>query len=470
MTTQRVIILSDTHIGSGPLDDFDSILQEHLCRFLDQWAKDPSAIEIVINGDFLEFVQASPWEGHELRSHTVAGLPLCFTQDQSLTKLDAIVLAHSPVFDALGKFLAAKEENRLTILPGNHDADLFWPAVHTRLTERISGGKAGLRQQVIVHLEQVYRPASRPSLWIEHGHQHDPCNSFFVDQTPRWSAATPPIQTDKEGRERLLECVGTRFLLRYLNRLDRDYPFVDNIKPLSRFVTLFTASSFLSGHAALRAVVALWGLSRFLGVSAGSPSDLLGLNSSEATSLGNALAKSVEKMTDTEQGAFAAALRSAGFGSTRPLLILVSDPEGQVRLLNFLAEHPELADGLADQPESNSLLSLDGGAGELTLTKGFVVDETRELKRVARNILVADRTVEAVVMGHTHEVVDFSERLAYANTGCWIRYYQFGDGEMSLRWPLLRDPTYELFPYWLLYVDAVPGATPRLATFDRRTK
>ena len=40
--------------------------------------------------------------------------------------------AHGQVFKSLGEFLDAKPENRLVILPGNHDADFFWEDVRAR--------------------------------------------------------------------------------------------------------------------------------------------------------------------------------------------------------------------------------------------------------------------------------------------------------------------------------------------------
>jgi UDP-2,3-diacylglucosamine pyrophosphatase LpxH len=477
MQEQRLVIISDTHISAGPLDDFDQELEGQLCRFLEKQATTESTTELVINGDFLDFIQAPlgeneerTWERPELRSLTAERIPLCFTQKQSLAKLVAILQRHGPVFNALGQFLAANDGNRLTILPGNHDADFFWPKVREQLKYRIAAGDMGIGNRVHFHLDQVYRPFFLPSIWIEHGHQHDPCNEFSACGAPRWSALSPPILVDPVGQERLLECVGTRFLLRYLNRLDESYPFVDNVKPLSRFVTLFAASSLLRGRGPFRAAVALWGLFRFLGISAASRfSDLLGLPELEAGGLDTGIGAFADQMTQEEQLKFIKRLEEKRFPGMKPLLVLAHNPEDQVRLMDFLAENPELIDGLSESPESPDLLSLDGTGEDLTLAGGFKVDETRELKRAALKALT-NREVEAVVMGHTHEAVDFSEDLQYANTGCWIRYYCFDDNESALRWPLLRNPSYSLFPYRLLYVEAGPGSAPKLVCFDEKTK
>jgi hypothetical protein len=70
-------------------------------------------VELVINGDFLDFAQAPPWQGSDLESFSADGIPLCFTEDQSLLKLTAICQAHQPIFKSLGDFLASKVENAL---------------------------------------------------------------------------------------------------------------------------------------------------------------------------------------------------------------------------------------------------------------------------------------------------------------------------------------------------------------------
>ena len=83
-----------------------------------------------------------------------------------------------------------------------------------------------------------------------------------------WSEARPPIFVDVKGIPRLLECVGTRFLIRFLNHLDRDYPFVDNVKPFSKFVRMFLASTVHRGFGPLPAMVAYWGILKFIGKTA----------------------------------------------------------------------------------------------------------------------------------------------------------------------------------------------------------
>ena len=76
----------------------------------------------------------------------------------------------------------------------------------------------------------------------------------------------------------MLECIGTRFLNRFLNQLDEAYPYVDNVKPFSRFLEIFGASVFFRGYGPLKALVAVGSMVKYLAVTLSKkPTDLLGL-------------------------------------------------------------------------------------------------------------------------------------------------------------------------------------------------
>ena len=131
-----IAIVSDLHLGEGVLDDFDEELEAHFIEFL-QWLGDvPGPVELVINGDFLDFAQATPWRGSGLESETLDRVPLCFTEQQSVLKFNAIRKAHQATFNALWHFLEV-EKHRIVLLPGNHDADFFWPRVRQLFVEEV---------------------------------------------------------------------------------------------------------------------------------------------------------------------------------------------------------------------------------------------------------------------------------------------------------------------------------------------
>jgi UDP-2,3-diacylglucosamine pyrophosphatase LpxH len=473
MSQPRLIVISDLHISTAPLEDFDGELQGHLCRFLAELAADPAPIELVINGDFLDFVQARPWQGAALRSRTPNNnILLCFTQKQSEDKLDSIYAEHKSVFDALGQFLTVRPTHRLVILPGNHDPDFYWPRVRDHVRDRVCGNDAGARDRLVFYLDQVYRPEAFPGVWIEHGHQHDVANSFSLPNlgpnASCWSSNLPPILTGQDGELRLLECPGTRFMLMYMNGLDERYPYVDNVKPLTRFLKIFGLSAFVSRHATFRAAVAVWGILRFLsGRAVKRPSDLLTLPEVQGhKELGPLLTDAMKHLKPGEQTALAETFQKTGLAIHEPLEMFIRHPEAQARLMDFLAVNPELAQGL-EAPQSDALLSADGPPGTLSLTQSFLVDETEILKAAAHRAL-AEPGTQVVIMGHTHEVVKPTADLSYINTGCWTRYYRFAPNEPVRSWPLLRASSTARFPCELNYAEVVPGAAPRLVTFEPR--
>jgi hypothetical protein len=359
--------------------------------------------ELVINGDFLDFVQAEPWQSKEFESQTSDGVPLCFAEEHSVEKLRGIFKAHSAAFEALRKLLNSHALHRVTILPGNHDADFFWPAVRRELQRYVANGKTEISRKLRFHLEQKYKPSAFRDLWIEHGHQRDTCNSFEVAGIPYWSNGRPPILIDEKGKRRLLECVGTRFMLQFMNRLDAKYPFVDNVKPFSKFVKLFLVSAFAPGFGPLTALVSYWALATFMaGRLAKAPKDLLSTEE-DPSRLAQEAKRLVRELDENQAQQLTTHLCGQGFSlSGMPLKSYVDNNEANPgQLLDFLRDNPEILDGL--ERDNSGLLS-SGRKGYLTLSGGFMADETQLLKEAALEI-IRDRLATGVIMGHTHEPI-----------------------------------------------------------------
>jgi UDP-2,3-diacylglucosamine pyrophosphatase LpxH len=462
----RLCIISDLHVGAGPLDDCDEELEAQLVAFLDRLSAQPEPTVLVINGDFLDFVQAEPWEAADLESETDTGTPLCFTEEQSVEKLRRIALAHPAIFEALGRLVHPESAHRVLVLPGNHDPDFFWPQVRQEFVRTVARRGERDRVRLSFHLEQAYRPAGFAGLWIEHGHQYDDCNKFEVNGEPRWSQAAPPILDDHEGVPRLLECVGTRFLIKYLNGLDRDYPFVDNVKPFSKFVRLFLTSTVRPGFGPVRAAIAYWGFLKFFAKTlAKSPTDLLSSDHGKRDpkrSLRQFAAR-LRDIPSAEAELLAAELTQRGFDfEGRSFSVLLGDSELLQKLLDFLSSHPEMLSTIdAQDDDEDGLLSLND-PGSLTLGGGYLADETEALKEAASRLIV-DRAAKAVVMGHTHEAVLPTLGLNYLNIGCWTRYLREAEQPQRLSsWSILKRQAYRSFPYELGYAEITAADTLKL--------
>jgi UDP-2,3-diacylglucosamine pyrophosphatase LpxH len=439
----RVVVISDLHIGSGPLDDFDREIELGLVAFCREICVNGEPTEFVINGDFLDFVQAEPWHSKDFESQTTSGIPLCFTEEQSLEKLKGIFAAHPETFDALGQMLRSPVLRQLTILPGNHDADFFWNRVQEATCVRIAGDDLRAAAKVKFHFGPQYHPEGFPDLWIEHGHQYDPCNSFEFKSETYWSERIPPILADRSGVPRLLECVGTRFLLKFMNDIDAKYPFVDNVKPFSKCFKMFFVSSVAPGYGPLKAGLSTWALGRFMAGRLKAPMDILSSGES-ARPLAEEMKRHIKELTDSRADRLTSRLAREGFnmGGMPVRFFIDHKDENLEALLDFLSENPDILDEV--ETGGAGLLSA-GHKGYLSLVTSYLSDETADLKCASKDI-IARGLATGVVMGHTHEPVTPDDALAYVNTGSWTRYYvEKSGGAVAKSWNLLKASAIEHF-------------------------
>ena len=129
------LVISDLHLGVGrtlngntnPLEEF--YFGEKLVEFLHYYCSGEYRdyeVELVINGDFLNFLQVD-YRGHHL---TV------ITESVSLEKLKFIVAGHPEVFRALRDF-ANMEGRVISYVVGNHDQCMLWPGTRAFLNETL---------------------------------------------------------------------------------------------------------------------------------------------------------------------------------------------------------------------------------------------------------------------------------------------------------------------------------------------
>jgi UDP-2,3-diacylglucosamine pyrophosphatase LpxH len=224
MSEKRVtFIISDLHVGDGTgSDDFVDHNQQ-LAGFLKEQESTQAGrsgdIELIINGDFLEFVQVYP-EGYTLQSSE-----FWCSEQESEAKLTKIINGHGGVFETLARFV--KAGNRVTVFPGNHDVDLCWPAVQKAIRGRVPG--------VLIEKQQLVYKRYGGRLQISHGHLFpdiDPANGFV-----HWQS--PVLDVGANGAAKRLEmCPGTLFVVRFVNAMEKAYPFADNLHPATSLISI----------------------------------------------------------------------------------------------------------------------------------------------------------------------------------------------------------------------------------------
>jgi len=443
----RVVVVSDVHIGAGEIDDFKPELENHFVRFLDQLAVSPQPLELIINGDCFDFATASPFDDPQLESRTAWQAPLCFTEAQSCRKLQNMVESHGQVFDALARLLA-QPSHSMTILPGNHDADLFWRDVRSNLLRAIEE-RGGTSERVRFVLERacvVERSGKRH--WIEHGHQHDPINSFFVGGQERWSFSAPPILMDAMGHERLYECPGTLGLVRYINGWRKCYQSIGYIKPNSRILMALATHKCFNEPG--RPLLVAWQLANLLGLDVDWKTALDEGDDVHRHCQG-LLAELAENLNDEEQLAFVAWLSEHGVKLGSTLKTSIEMPFECNRILTGVAS--SLGAQSTSPPVQLDDHTLGFAAGS------FKDIENQALVAMASRLMKSDLT-DYVITGHTHVPVTVLDgRLI--NGGCWVPNQEV-DSVSAAEQIIFQHGS---VPYRLSYVDIPVDMAPRLETF-----
>jgi UDP-2,3-diacylglucosamine pyrophosphatase LpxH len=409
------IVTSDLHMGGGARDPLDDhVYQEnHFARFVDMLAATDEGkrgdVELVINGDFLEFAQVAQ-EVYTLRSRR-----FWCSEQESCDKLKVILEGHAHIFDRLKAFTGAR--NLLTVVPGNHDVDLYWPRVQAAITTAVGSVTFALGEEWISRYRRRLR--------ISHGHQLDKVNAFA-----NWLDPTLDVG---DGTRRLEMCPGTLFMVKFVNDLERSYPFADNLKPIWAIAPLL-AKEDRAGFLAIA-----WLLMRFVGRH---PITTAGTRAPDA------LDEFPKRLR--QRAKYDAVLREALerlAGSPPP----DSDEAMETWLLEALArdESGELTSFLNAVQMQTTL-----GTGS-SRTLGMVRSEMKSSLDLFREAALKEfdglRSVtQFVVLGHTHQPdrQEFNGK-AYYNTGSWTRFVPYKDVPDLTLDDLKREEDY---PYQLNYV------------------
>jgi UDP-2,3-diacylglucosamine pyrophosphatase LpxH len=209
------LVISDLHLGKGRIlanggvNAFEEFYYgDKLIEFLHYYnsaAFREYEIELIINGDFLNFLQID-YRGHFL---TV------LTENICLEVLKEIVQGHHKVFEALRHF-ASFTKNSVTYVVGNHDQAMLWPATREYLNQVL---KTNIRfKNIIYYFDGVH---------VEHGHMHEAANrmdpkKFFLKKNLPEPILNLPF--------------GSQFFIDLVLKIKQKYPHVDKIRPFNRMV------------------------------------------------------------------------------------------------------------------------------------------------------------------------------------------------------------------------------------------
>jgi UDP-2,3-diacylglucosamine pyrophosphatase LpxH len=215
-----IYVISDLHFGVGKTDDGEWDPHEDfrwpnaLQGFLNEIRRrSADSADLVIAGDLLELWQpprSIPCRNGGNRGCSVAEVKRLVTW---------VADAHQKELASLSAFASAAD-NRLYVVPGNHDAAILVPEVWKILEARMGGAN-----NHIVFVKEGIWSSPDGSIVIEHGHQIGADVNGFKE----W----PQVTVAKSGVTYLQSPWGERFVQRLFNEEEAHYPIIDNLIPES---------------------------------------------------------------------------------------------------------------------------------------------------------------------------------------------------------------------------------------------
>lgn len=223
---ENVLLVSDLHLGEACKNHTrieylkkGALLDQQFCDFLDHHTKtrlDDRPWRMVLGGDLFDFLQVTVTPPGTDAERKRFGLGT--TEAESVWKLDRIVERHHRVFVFLADFVA--EGHRIEIVQGNHDQELFWPAVQVRFVEHLVAlyfgdeahperDKGQFASRVHFNPWFYYQPGF---VYVEHGHRFDD----FCATPPQ----TCPLRPQAE--EELAQPISS-LAIRYIANLERGF-------------------------------------------------------------------------------------------------------------------------------------------------------------------------------------------------------------------------------------------------------
>ena len=163
---------------------------------------------------------------------------------KTIYKLMKIRHGHPAFFDALGVWLEAG--NKLLILKGNHDLELYWPNVRNYL--RLILAETIFDQRKATSVEDALRAVVLPRLtFIDDAVVID--DDFYVEHGHRYDKFTMVLDSPelKKDRSQINLPFGSFFNRYLVNRIELFYPFIDNVRPSGNVLPMIMRENFPLG-------------------------------------------------------------------------------------------------------------------------------------------------------------------------------------------------------------------------------
>jgi UDP-2,3-diacylglucosamine pyrophosphatase LpxH len=162
---------------------------------------------------------------------------------KTIYKLIRIRQGHPAFFKALSRWL--EQGNRLVVLKGNHDLELYWLAVRNYLRLIIAEGigNSGMNKDI----ENVLKGIVLPNItFIDDSIEID--KDFYVEHGHRYDKFCMVLENPELGNSGQINIPFGSFFNRYLlNRVELFYPYLDNVRPSGNVLPMLMKENFPLG-------------------------------------------------------------------------------------------------------------------------------------------------------------------------------------------------------------------------------
>jgi UDP-2,3-diacylglucosamine pyrophosphatase LpxH len=449
---RQVYVISDLHLGgrAPSVGDLGFRMMKHpkeLAAFIDQLpskATATTAVELVINGDFIDFLAHEHADGPRWSS-------FAYGEGQALAAFEAIASGYDkPVFDALARLV---QKCRLTVLLGNHDLELSLPEVRDAFVRQLGDAPA---KNVRFLLDGEALEVG--DAVIEHGNAHDPANAVDFGGLRYLRARRTRSYLDPADQRRVFTPPpGSDLVARVMNPLKERYAFIDLLKPEGEALFALIAAIEPDARGELGKLAGLiYGVGKNLATRPLEPAHLANISSGSSGGL------TAQASTEDPLDALIRNALPAGEGPPKatspggPVLTNVSVGSWLASKRGLLASvftnaDKTLAERLPDLRRAFRALE-----GDPTWNES--VETGKRYRSAARSLAAGSRTRRGyrfVVFGHTHHAkkIDLDGLGAtYLNSGTWanlLRFPVLSSDELEAKATLLefaenvRDNAYE---------------------------
>jgi UDP-2,3-diacylglucosamine pyrophosphatase LpxH len=195
---------------------------------------------LIFNGDVFDFlaIVRTPKDPTELAiTRTEREFGLNTTEAHAVWKMERIAAGHKRFFHGLAELLHAG--HHLAFVRGNHDMEMFWPAVQSRVVDAIadvgaahglSHDRGELAKRVTFHQWFVYEPGR---FWVEHGNQYERSNSVHFVLNP----VLPP-EYHRAGEAQLDYPIGSIFVRYVYNKMRLLDPYTSHFVTVDQYLSI----------------------------------------------------------------------------------------------------------------------------------------------------------------------------------------------------------------------------------------